>query len=357
MGSPSNAMTDLTVLGQDPRYGGGAAALMDAFIEAARTNGCDPALVYVPHPTFDGRKLTLDRIEARRVLRNPPPLAAPLWVIATTAHHGAAAAASGLPYDAWLATSLDDEWRGRVPGLPRSRRAAQALSARSLRRIEQRVLRRARRLFSISPWSRTTLAAAAGIDESEVRVLPLPVDIDAFAPEPDETWLGRLEDPVLAFVGRADDPRKNAQLLLDAAPLLPGVRIRFIGDPPRGALPPGVEATGRVASVADHLRTASLCIVPARQEGFGLVVAEALAAGVPVVATRSGGPEELIERSGGGVLLDGWTPEEVASVSASLLADPNALLERRRSGREYVVREHSPAVLANVLGGILESSR
>jgi glycosyltransferase involved in cell wall biosynthesis len=105
------------------------------------------------------------------------------------------------------------------------------------------------------------------------------------------------------------------------------------------------------------LRTASLCVVPARQEGFGLVVAEALAAGVPVVATRSGGPEELIERSGGGVLLDGWTPEEVASVSASLLADPEGLLKRRRAGREYVVREHSPAVLANALGGILESSR
>jgi phosphatidylinositol alpha 1,6-mannosyltransferase len=159
---------------------------------------------------------------------------------------------------------------------------------------------------------------------------------------------------VLAFVGRADDPRKNVRLLLDAAALLPGARVRLIGDAPRGPLPPHVEATGRVASVAEHLRSASLCVVPARQEGFGIAAAEALAAGVPVVATPSGGPVELLERSGGGRVLSGWSAEELADACKELLGDAATLATLRRRGREYVVREHSPARLRERLSEQLD---
>jgi glycosyltransferase involved in cell wall biosynthesis len=344
---------DLTVLGQDPRFGGGARAQMDAFLSASRSLGRDPELVYTPHPTFDGRALSVDRIESLRLLRNRPPLALPLWVVAATAHHGAAAPASGLEYACWIGTSLDDEWRGRAPTLRRSRRLAQAANAPALRRLERRVLGGARRVFATSAWSRETVAVAGGLDPGEVGILPLPVDLDAFAPEPDDAWLARLEQPVLAFVGRADDPRKNVDLLLDAAPLLPGVRIRLIGAPPRRVLPAGVEALGLVDSVAEHLRTASLLVLPARQEGFGIAAAEALAAGVPVVATRSGGPEELLERSGGGRLLDGWSAEELAAVCRELLDDVGTLTHMRRRGREYVAREHSPERLRDALAEAL----
>lgn len=346
-------MTDLTVLSQDPRYGGGAAAQLRAFVDAARALGREADAVWVPHPTFDGRRLTIDRIEALRVRRHAPPLAEPLWVVATTAHHGAAALRAGLTYDAWIGTALEDEWRGRVIGLPASRRLAQTLNAPSLRALERRVLRGARRLFTTSAWSRTTVAEAAGVDAATIGILPLPVDLDTFAPEPDDRWLARLDRPVLAFVGRADDPRKNARLLLDAAVLLPEARIRLIGDPPAGRLPANVEAVGRVESVAEHLRTASLCVVPAHQEGFGIAAAEALAAGVPVVATRSGGPEELLGRSGAGRLLDGWSPQELASVCRELLADPATLAALRHRGRDYVEREHSPARLRERLETVL----
>jgi glycosyltransferase involved in cell wall biosynthesis len=340
-------MADLTVLGQDPRFAGGACAQMEAFLDAARALGRDPELVYVAHPTFDGRTWTPDRLEVVRLRRHPPRLGRPLWVVATTAQHGAAATGE---YDVWVGTSLADEWRGRVAYLSRTQRLAHALNARSLQAIERRILRGARRVFATSAWSRHTVAEASGRDD--VGILPLPVDVDAFTPEDEETWLAR--NPVVAFVGRADDPRKNVRLLLDAAALLPEVRIRLIGDPPRGPLPPNVDALGRVASVAEHLRTARLCVVPARQEGFGIAAAEALAAGVPVVATRSGGPEELLERSGGGRLLDGWSPEELAAMVDGLLADAATLAALRRRGREYVVREHSPARLRERLAEVLD---
>jgi glycosyltransferase involved in cell wall biosynthesis len=101
--------------------------------------------------------------------------------------------------------------------------------------------------------------------------------------------------------------------------------------------------------VPEHVRDASLFVLPSRQEGFGIVAAEALACGVPVITTPSGGPEELVRASGGGVVLGGCTPEELAETAAELLGDPARLAAMRSSGREYVAREHSPERLRALL--------
>lgn len=356
-------MIDLAVVGQDPAFGGGARAQMDAFLTAAAALGRQPELLFAPHPTFAGRRVTLDRVEWLRQLRSARTLAPAVttartaWVVAATASHGYPAARSGRPYAAWVGTSLEDEWRGRAAALPPSRRLALEANRVPLRRLERAVLAGASRVYATSRGSRLSLARAAGLDETAIGVLPLPVDLAEFRPETDDAWLAGLDSPVLAFVGRAWDPRKNVALLLEALPLLrrrvPHVSVRLIGEPPRGRLPDGVEATGPVASVAEHLRTASLLVLPSRQEGFGIVAAEALAAGVPVLATRSGGPEELLEASAGGRLLDGFEAEELAEAAADLLGDGATLAAMRSSGRAYVAREHSPERLRELLARAL----
>jgi len=77
----------------------------------------------------------------------------------------------------------------------------------------------------------------------------------------------------------------------------------------------GASLRGRVH--LDELALAYLShdalILPSRQEGFGIVVAEAFHAGLPVIATHSGGPEDTINQSGGGLLVD----REPASIAAS----------------------------------------
>jgi glycosyltransferase involved in cell wall biosynthesis len=353
-------MSDVVILGMDPRFGGGGLALMESFWDAAVALGRQPELLYTAHPTLAGRPLRdtplpvkgtparFDRFDAGNQLaaaRRPVPSTRSLWVVASLAPYGAAAPRSGRPYACWLATSLHDEWAGRRPGLPRSRRLALRVNGRILHGLERDVLQGATRVYGISPASRDSLAAAGARDPG---VLPLPVDTDAFMPA--DPWPG---DPLLVFVGRADDPRKNARLLLDALPILrhrvPGARLRLVGSPPAAALPEGAEATGPVTSVAEQLREASLFVLPSRQEGFGIVAAEALACGVPVITTPSGGPEELVRASGGGVVLDGWTPEELAETAAELLGDPARLAAMRASGREYVVREHSPERLRSLV--------
>lgn len=344
----------LDVLCQDPGFGGGTAAQTNAFVAAVQELGREVNLHYVPHPSFGGRRVSLYRIDALRQLAGGRRLAGRLvngstWVVAATAPPGYGATAAGRDYSCWLGTSLADEWRGRV-GLPRSRRVAQSVNAAPLRWLERRVLSSASRLYATSPWSRDRVADAAGRDD--VGILPLPVDTSSFAPEPDDAWLAR--PPVVAFVGRAGDPRKNVRLLLDAARAVPDLGVRLIGEPPAGPIPPQVETLGRVASVAEHLRTARLLVVPSYQEGFGLLAAEALACGVPVVTTPCGGPEDLVRRSGAGKVLSGFEPEELADTLRALAEDAGTLLAMRRRGREHVVREHSPSRLRDLLADVLD---
>jgi glycosyltransferase involved in cell wall biosynthesis len=361
------AAPDLAVLGQDPRFRGGALALMEAFWAGATALGRDATFFYPEHPSLRGISVAgspLDvpglpprfrHFDAGNQLSGGRRLAPALrdarsvWVVATAASFGYAALRSGRPYRGWLATGLPDEWAGRRPGLRTSRRLALRGNAPILRSLERRVLRGAERLCGISPSSAASIARAGGLPEDAVGWLPVPVDVDAFTPAPEEEWRATLEEPVLAFVGRAHDTRKNVRLLLDALPLLPKARVLLVGAPPRGPLPERVEATGPVPAIAPLLRRASLFVLPSFQEGFGIVAAEALAAGLPVVTTPSGGPEALVEESGGGVVLGGFSPDDLAGTVRRLLADPEALAELRQRGRDYVVREHSPARFRELL--------
>ena len=357
-------MTDLAVVGQDPRFGGGALAQMEALVAGARELGRSPELLYPPHPTLAGVRLTLDRVEALRQRRWAARLAPQVrearsvWVASTIATHGLAAERSGRRYGCWLGTTLEDEWTARARGLDQGRRLAQRVNAPFLRPLERRVIRGAARVYATSPGSRAALADAGGLDPETIGILPIPVDVDVLVPEADETWQARLDAPVIAFVGRADDPRKNLPLLLEALPLIrarvPGARLRLIGKPPP-VVPDGVDALGELPSIAGPLREASLFVLPSWQEGFGIVAAEAIACGVPVVTTPSGGPEELVRGSRGGRVLSGFEAEELAETVAGLLEDVDTLRRMRVAGREHVVREHSSDGFRSLLADALSA--
>lgn len=335
-------MTDVVVVTQDPRFGGGALAQTHAFVRAATELGRKPRLL---HPRFvplaDSFAQVAQSGRIARVVRE----ANSAWVVAAAAPYGYGAARSGRPYAAWIGTALDDEWDARRPHLERSRRLALEVNAPLLRRLERRVLLGATRLFATSVSSRIRIAATADVAPETIGILPIPVDLQLVSPEPEESWLARLERPRVVFVGRADDPRKNARLLLEAWPhvraRIPTANLRLVGRPPAEHLAEGVESVGEVASVAAELRKASLFVLPSLQEGFGIVVAEALAAGVPAVVTPCGGPEDLVRSSGGGTVVADFAPETLADAIAGALGDHGRLAEQRARGRSYVECHHS----------------
>jgi glycosyltransferase involved in cell wall biosynthesis len=344
---------DLAVLGQDPRFGGGGNAQTEAFMDAARALGRKPALLYEPHPGLGTPQLTWRRVEALRQAAGARRLAGSLrdarsiWVCASLAQNGAAAPRSGRRYACWIGTTIASEWWGRAPGLSRTRRATAGASIPVLRRLEQRVLRGAAVLYATSPSSRADVAAAAGRDERDVGVLPIPINPELLVPADEDEWRAALTAPVLTFVGRADDPRKNVSLLLQAFAELrrarPEARLRLVGAPPSSPPPAGVELVGRVTDVASELRRAAIFVLPSRQEGFCIAAAEALAAGLPVIATPCRGPEELLRVSRGGHVLDGFDAGELSGAIAALADSPDEAAAMRAAGRAYVTRIHAPS--------------
>ena len=87
----------------------------------------------------------------------------------------------------------------------------------------------------------------------------------------------------------------------------------------------------------EFLRSLSVLSVPAtRGESFGMFIAEALAAGVPVVQPNVAGFPEVLEATGGGVLYDPKTPGALVKALESLLLDPERARTLGTKGREAV---------------------
>jgi len=354
---------DLAVLGQDPRFGGGAAAQLRAFMAGALDAGRRPQLLYLSHPALaaetvqsalldvPGTHVPFARVAAVQQLLGSRRLkrrlrgARSIWVAATTASYGAAAAAGPQPFGCWLATTLAAEARVQRQGLPWSRRVAATINSPFLRRIERDVLRRAAAVHATSASARAEIAEASGLDEREIGVLAVPVDTAAFAPVSDDRWRDGLAAPTLLFVGRATDPRKNIGLLLRAFALirksLPEARLNLVGTPPAGPLPEGATALGYVSDLPSVVASSTLFVLPSWQEGFGIVVAEALAAGIPVLTTPCGGPEEMLRLSRGGTILTSFNEEEFAATAVAMLGDTEGLTAARVHAREFAERELS----------------
>jgi glycosyltransferase involved in cell wall biosynthesis len=200
------------------------------------------------------------------------------------------------------------------------------------------------------------------VPASRIRLIPNGVDPAWFAAPPDPGLVAayrarhRLPDgqPVIGAVGRlASGGVKGWDLLLGAAHALrqeqPNLHVLIVGDGPHRPLlerlvrdlgiAPRVHFAGAEADVRVPLAAMQVFAFPVRwQEGFGLSLIEAMAAGKPVVATRTGAVPDIVEDGRSGVLVQ---PEDAASLAAGiarLLNDP-AAAARMGQGAQARVRE------------------
>lgn len=189
---------------------------------------------------------------------------------------------------------------------------------------------------------RTLLGPAANIRRIEAGV-------------PDDLFrLPRREADYLLYFGRLDWFQKGLDVLLEAMRILaadrPAIRLKVAG---RGkdinrlrektyelSIRENVEVIG---PVDDQQRNelfsgARLLLMPSRFEGFGMVAAEAMAAGVPVVAADAGSLPEVVDPPEGGVLVPSEDPAALAAAVGSLLDDAAARRALGRSARRSAER-------------------
>jgi glycosyltransferase involved in cell wall biosynthesis len=178
---------------------------------------------------------------------------------------------------------------------------------------------------------------AVGLPADRVTVIPPAVDRDGLDPLP--PWPAAVQprhdpSPFVVCVA-ALTPEKGVDVLLDAAARLhathPAVEWIVLGDgPQRNALlarrktlglDEVVQFPGHVEHPEAVIAQARVKVQPSRSEGFGSSVLDALALGVPVVASATGGlPESLA--AGGGLLVPPGDPGALAGAVATLLDDP-----------------------------------
>jgi glycosyltransferase involved in cell wall biosynthesis len=173
--------------------------------------------------------------------------------------------------------------------------------ARRVPLLARRILRRARLAICAS---QDLASAARDLGARAVRVIPSGVDVPASVGEPDEP-------PHLLYAGRLS-PEKGVLELVEAARGLPLV---VAGDGPlRDRVP---DALGFVPH--DELlrlyERAAVVVCPSRHEGFGVVCAEAMAYGRPVVASAVGGLRDLVVDGRTGLLVP---PEDAPALRAAL---------------------------------------
>ena len=210
---------------------------------------------------------------------------------------------------------------------------AGALSARLKAALEAAVYRRATRCIVLSRAFGTLLQRTYGVPADRVRVIPGGIDADRF--DPPETRsaarrrLGWPADRPIVLTVRRLVRRMGLEDLLDAARIarreVAGLVVVIAGT---GSLAGELEARIAAQGLADTVRlagfvpdedlplayrAADLSVVPSLTlEGFGLVAAESLAAGTPVLATPVGGLPEVLDGLGESCLLPDAGPRPLA---------------------------------------------
>jgi len=211
-----------------------------------------------------------------------------------------------------------------------------------------------------------------GLAADRVRVVPPGVEPDAFAPA-----AAPPAPPTIGYLGQQNlvsgvDRLVEAYLTVRRGGRVPGVRLRIAGgrtvgdEPLLAALADRVADAGAQADVAwlpipdrdgkrTLLQSLSVLSVPVRQGlASAMYVLEAGAAGVPVVEPRAGALEELVEATGGGILVDPDDPAALAAAIEELLLDPDRARALGQAAREVVRRDFTVARAADRVLDIVE---
>jgi glycosyltransferase involved in cell wall biosynthesis len=210
---------------------------------------------------------------------------------------------------------------------------------------------RADRVVVPSRYSAAVARTAYGVPDAKLAIIPEPLDLDDWRRRFADAAVPRAPRPTVLSVARMY-PRKRLDDLLRATVMLrarvPDVQVRIVGEGPESVrlralhrelgLGDSAVLLGEVTrrTLAVEYRRAHCFCLPTVQEGFGLVFAEAMAAGLPVVACRAAAVPEVVDDRRTGILVTPRAPAELASAVETLLVNETLRAELGRAGLQRV---------------------
>jgi N-acetyl-alpha-D-glucosaminyl L-malate synthase BshA len=173
------------------------------------------------------------------------------------------------------------------------------------------VLGKADRVVAVSSFLKDEVKEL-GVPEEKIEVIyggvAVSEDMEPFEPA------GRA----VTFIGSLV-PQKGVDVLIEAFKEVKteDATLVIVGDGPErkrleAMAPDNIQFLGRRKGIKNVLEKSDLLVLPSKEEGFGLVLLEAMAAGVPVVATNVGGIGEIVEDGQSGILVEKDNPEQLA---------------------------------------------
>ena len=248
-----------------------------------------------------------------------------------------------------------------------------ALRARVYNQLDRWSLRAARQVLTVS------LAFRQELIERGVRPERITVVHNAIAPG----WASEARGPaaaalrsewgipenrkVILMVGRLSR-EKDPGTLLEAVRGLPArleAHLLIVGDgPERGNLEERIRAarfagrctlTGQQSSAEPFYGIADIAVLSSLSEGSPNALLEAMAAGLPVVATRVGGVPEIAAHEETALLVEPGDPSAMRAALGRLLQDPGWARQLGERGQSRIARHHSPQARVDQLIGIYHS--
>jgi len=252
-------------------------------------------------------------------------------------------------------------------GLPRATFALLAA-------LEGRNARRADRVLVTSEHCLRRAAEAYRVPPERFRIVPEGIDLDAWErlrsrlpAEPERPATARRGCTLLNVARQYR--RKDTRTLLDALPTVlrehPETRLRVVGGGPELpalrrrarelALEDRVTFLGELPgqdSVRREYLSADLFCLPSRQEGFGIALLEAMAAGLPIVAADAAAIPEVAPHGETGLLVPPGDPAALAGAIVRLLGDRDLRARCAAAGRARVARYAWPGVARRFLDAL-----
>ncbi|HEY8055160.1 MAG TPA: glycosyltransferase family 4 protein [Terriglobales bacterium] len=228
--------------------------------------------------------------------------------------------------------------------------------------------RRAARVLVTSRYAAEAAQRIYGVAAERIRIVPELIDLDGW-----REWLGRAPAPrrlsprpapLILCVAHLYPRKDVGTLLLAMAQLDSDVKLHIVGEGPerrrlehqaqRLGLGERVQFLGhipRLALAREYLSADIFCL-PSRQEGFGIVLLEAMAAGVPIVAARATAIPEVVPEPECGRLFPPGDAGALAQTLRELLGDAGQRQRMAAAGRHHVERYAAPRVAAEFLAAM-----
>ncbi|MFA5707720.1 glycosyltransferase family 4 protein [Mycolicibacterium sp.] len=260
-------------------------------------------------------------------------------------------AGSGLPV---VATVHHPITRDRVLDLAAARWWRKPLVHRwyGFAEMQKRVAKQIPDLLTVSSTSAADIAEDFGVRPDQLRVVPLGVDTEVFAPTLEPRVPGRI-----IAIASADVPLKGVSNLLQAVAKLRterDVELQLVaklesnGPTQKQIAELGIADIVHISSgvsdeeLAGLLASAEIACIPSLYEGFSLPAVEAMASGTPIVASRAGALPEVLGTQGAcAELVTPGDVEELTATLGRLLDSPERRYEIGIAGRQRALDVYS----------------